>query len=73
MSFGGFQALGVRGPGAAWGSLGQPGAAWGSLGRPGAAWGGETPSPIQRVYSLLDAWALQVGCLGIGHLEASMI
>ena len=43
--------------------------AWGS----GAAWGGETPSPIQTVYSLLDAWALQVGCLGIGHLEASMI
>ena len=40
IGFGGFEALEVRGPGAAWGSLGQPGAAWGSLGRPGAAWGG---------------------------------
>ena len=53
------------------GDLGGPRSS--SLGQPGAAWGGETPSPIQRVYSLLDAWALEVGCLGIGHLEASMI
>ena len=62
IGFGGFEALEVRGPGAAWGGLGQP----------GAAWGGHTPSLIQTVYRLLDAWALQVGCLGIGHLEASM-
>ena len=57
IGFGGFEALGVRGPGAA----------WGSLGRPGAAWGGHTPSPIQTVYRLQIT-----GCLGtsgwmLGH------
>ena len=62
IGFGGFEALGVREPGAAWGSLGQPGAAWGGLGQPGAV----IHLPLFKQFTAywmlghfrLDAWAL---------------